>query len=1034
MAPVAREHFDIGIVVPLDEELDAVFERFSPKRNLLDEDNGILVYEVEAGREGITIVVCKMPDWGQLNASTTTTYLLGRFSIGLICVIGIAGALSDDVGIGDVVFSHTVYDLTQKSKIEQKRGGEPKTKYVPSPYQTPNRFAQKLSLFRTLPDFEPLREKWKKDCDAFKNQFGLNALRSPQVFGGTIISASVGQSSRYKDEVKEIDRKSLALETESGGVFASAALVDAPVLVVRGVCDPADEDKKQVETASSGAYRKIAAHNAACFLYHQLSNSYFVNSIQQRRLGIPNEVATKAADQQSLEVLLTQLSNEIDAELSALSPEYKAKPRGYVLPPPRLITDDLGDEFIAQQERRRIGPAEALDEGRLIHVSVPSSFPDDGMPWALANALLRDDLRETKIVPLVVSGASIKPPNNEPFKVAGHSWLKTKYQALNVKPVFIIHGFDYNSTSRRRFLENEIDAHPAASFIFCEREHVDFDFSENMLQHHKVAALRLCDPSFLSIANFFQKNYSKDAAEAESIAYKVVKVFHDFDLLAHPTYFAAITEDAIANLLQANRRAELIQLAVDGFLTFLVAGDPAKIQISRSTRKKVLTELARMICIEKRAPSRTEFYERVAEIARNFDLDIVPKQFVDEFFERSLLIEADDRIDFCLPFMRDYLVAEYLSSRPDEARQYFDIFADNFDILAFELYSELAEAPPSGAPPIIADINKGLADAAREIEAACPEEASALQADLDVRLLTGRGRLNRSRMNVRRFISDVEGGNLGGDKERFLDLTRDMAALARKRRDAELLNSASTDDTPEIASERAAVVVGGTLTLRRYAEIQRLWSIATIALNAGAEQIPASDKREIVSRIVDIALMLSAIETQRRAKVDFSAVKKQAKEQKSFVDFVDSLESDEDRQKLLKFVDEFFLILRPLFIMSPTLNRLGFLADRASHKVLGRSIRKAAVADGLRECLKGAWLVDVDVPSGCDAISNSLKGKEVSPFLREIIAIHLLNRIYWAKWGRRDRDEIVRTVNRVLPHLRIDQRNFDALLEKPSTD
>src|SRR5689334_7861321 len=83
----------------------------------------------------------------------------------------------------------------------------------------------------------------------------------------------------------------------------------------------------------------------------------------------------------------------------------------------------------------------------------------------------------------------------------------------------------------------------------------------------------ICDISFLEISYFIQKNFSMTGTEAQVIALRLRDIFNEFSLAAHPTYFAGIPRETLSALLQANRRAELIQLAVDGFLTIVVAED-----------------------------------------------------------------------------------------------------------------------------------------------------------------------------------------------------------------------------------------------------------------------------------------------------------------------------------------------------------------------------------------------------------------------------------------------------------------------------
>ena len=172
------------------------------------------------------------------------------------------------------------------------------------------------------------------------------------------------------------------------------------------------------------------------------------------------------------------------------------------------------------------------------------------------------------------------------------------------------------------------------------------------------------------------------------IALRLGETFRNFDLSAHPSYFAGIPREILSALLQANRRAELIQLAVDGFLTFVVAGDIADITLSRTTRARFLRRLAVEINVEKRIFTQEEIVSFTRKFSEEFDFGIDPLTFVHSFVDAGILHFDHGTVEFALPFIESYVLAVELASRPALANRYFAL-APDFDLTTFDLYAEI---------------------------------------------------------------------------------------------------------------------------------------------------------------------------------------------------------------------------------------------------------------------------------------------------------------------------------------------------------
>src|SRR3546814_3269294 len=109
------------------------------------------------------------------------------------------------------------------------------------------------------------------------------ALAPPSTLGGTLVCGAVSKSDKYNAKLKALDRKVLAIETESGGVFRRAQQAKCPAITIRGISDHADQNKSKLEDSTGQKVRSIAASNAATFLRLQLDNPHFHKVINKHK-------------------------------------------------------------------------------------------------------------------------------------------------------------------------------------------------------------------------------------------------------------------------------------------------------------------------------------------------------------------------------------------------------------------------------------------------------------------------------------------------------------------------------------------------------------------------------------------------------------------------------------------------------------------------------------------------------------------------------------------------------------------------------
>lgn len=478
---------------------------------------------------------------------------------------------------------------------------------------------------------------------------------------GALACGAVSASELYNSKLKDINRKFLAIETESGGVFEKCKAHGVPALTIRGISDRADRDKSTLEADSIGAYRTIAARNAATFLRLQIQNKKFVANLLQLR-GQAQDRARRSVVSQiplsPLNALLDLVSQEIDARLGEISSELRLRAPGYRLPVPR-VQRVFDVEVLAPVNDR--GPEEIskiIEIERTLAIGIPKSYPDPSLPWVIARDLLSVKIGNAQLVPFVIDFGSIRPPRGDFRSGSSGQLVDVCKRTLGAKPVFIIDSVHLGSPTRRNHLAKLVREEFEAKFILIFRNEVRALRESEFIAEVGASVYRLREVPFSEIALFLQVNFGMTDTQADAIALKLKNTFVQFQLDAHPAYFAGISKEILWKILEANRRTELIGLAVSGFLSFVVADDQSDVSLSCSTRERFLRLLASEINVHKRSFDQMSLTAFVKEFAERHDFSLDVRQFINGFVDNGILSEFDDKIGFSLRFVEQLLISE----------------------------------------------------------------------------------------------------------------------------------------------------------------------------------------------------------------------------------------------------------------------------------------------------------------------------------------------------------------------------------------
>lgn len=201
----------IGIIGAMDVEVDTLKKDMKVKREV--QRAGMTFCQGElCGQEAVVV----RSGVGKVNAAICTQILIDEFHVTAVVNTGIAGALKDEINIGDLVIST---DLVQHD-MDATGFGYPLG-------QIPQ-----MEVFSFQAD-ERLSNLAKKACEEINPEI--------QVFQGRIVSGDQFVSDRAVKEKIAGNFDGYCTEMEGAAIAQAAYLNGVPFVVVRAVSDKADE-------------------------------------------------------------------------------------------------------------------------------------------------------------------------------------------------------------------------------------------------------------------------------------------------------------------------------------------------------------------------------------------------------------------------------------------------------------------------------------------------------------------------------------------------------------------------------------------------------------------------------------------------------------------------------------------------------------------------------------------------------------------------------------------------------------------------
>lgn len=200
----------LGLIGAMEEEITLIKELMEDV--VIKEYSGLTFYEGKLNNKELVVVRSGI---GKVNAAMCTQLLIDKFDIEAIINIGVAGAISDKIEIGDIVLSTKLYEHDfDVTAFGHKKGEIPR---------------MESSIFLTDENLISLAEK-----------SSIVFEKKVRVLRGIVVSGDIFVSSNELKESLKADFEADCAEMEGAAIAHVCSINKMPFLVIRSMSDKAN--------------------------------------------------------------------------------------------------------------------------------------------------------------------------------------------------------------------------------------------------------------------------------------------------------------------------------------------------------------------------------------------------------------------------------------------------------------------------------------------------------------------------------------------------------------------------------------------------------------------------------------------------------------------------------------------------------------------------------------------------------------------------------------------------------------------------
>ena len=215
----------LGLIGAMPEEMDQVIDAIDNKEII--ESGSRVYYKGNLYGQNVVAVFSR---WGKVAAAATAVNLILEFKVDRIIFTGIAGAISPELNIGDIVIGERLYQHDMDARPLMKRFEIPLT--GKTSFETPEQNISTMSL---------AVHNFLKNNKEFRQELKQNNILNPKLVIGDIASGDlfIGDMDMKRAISRNLPSVVCA-EMEGAAVAQVADDYGVPLIVVRVISDQAD--------------------------------------------------------------------------------------------------------------------------------------------------------------------------------------------------------------------------------------------------------------------------------------------------------------------------------------------------------------------------------------------------------------------------------------------------------------------------------------------------------------------------------------------------------------------------------------------------------------------------------------------------------------------------------------------------------------------------------------------------------------------------------------------------------------------------
>ncbi|MEO3855794.1 hypothetical protein [Acrocarpospora sp. B8E8] len=262
--PQPEERPTVAVLVALVEELDTVLTLIEalagPLTIIEDEETGRAAYLTPYGPFRLLFALVGR---GQERSAVSAALVIANHRPVLTVSLGIAGALSEELSIGDVVIGDQVVSYLANAKAVPDGGSGFIFRMAGDPLRSDDLLVERAVQlpFLRRSAFAASRERvaraTEKNPEPPMRAGGYGLVAGPVACGPV-----VGAATEFRNWLLLWKRDLIALDMETSGIAAAASALGTlrrvRFLALRGISDLADEDKSRLEQSTKGSARRLA--------------------------------------------------------------------------------------------------------------------------------------------------------------------------------------------------------------------------------------------------------------------------------------------------------------------------------------------------------------------------------------------------------------------------------------------------------------------------------------------------------------------------------------------------------------------------------------------------------------------------------------------------------------------------------------------------------------------------------------------------------------------------------------------------------